>query len=199
MELSEVVRRRRMTRAFTDAPVASDVLDRLLDAGRRAPTAGFSQGVEVLVLEGPTQTERFWSCTFDAATRETFRWQGLFRAPVLVVPFASAEAYLRRYAESDKATTGLGEGVERWPVPFWLTDAAMAAENILLAAVDERLGALFFGIFSGEEALRAEFGVPEAYRPIGAIALGHPAPDEPGRSAGRPRKALAEFVHRGSW
>lgn len=194
-----MVRGRRMVRAFTDEPIVPEVLDRLLDAGRRAPTAGFSQGVELLVLEGRRETERFWSCTFAPGSRETFRWQGLFRAPVLVVPYASPTVYLERYAEPDKVATGLGEAEDRWPVPYWFTDAAMAAENILLSAVDEGLGALFFGIFSGEDALRIEFSVPAGYRPVGAIALGHPAPDDPGRSAARPRKALDEVVHRGIW
>jgi nitroreductase len=199
VELTEVVRRRRMIRNFTADPVDPEVLDRILDAGRRAPSAGFAQGVDLLVLEGPDETERFWKSSFDERARSTFRWPGLFRAPVLVLPIAHAGAYLARYSEPDKATTGLGESEDRWPVPYWLTDAAMAAENLLLAAVDEGLGALFFGIFRGEGVLLAELGVPDGYRPIGAIALGHPAPDEPGRSSNRPRRALDDVVHRGGW
>lgn len=45
---------------------------------------------------------------------------------------------------------------------------------ILLTAVDLGLGALFFAIFQGERTLMEALGVPEGYRPIGAIALGHP-------------------------
>jgi nitroreductase len=118
---------------------------------------------------------------------------------VIVVPFAHAATYLARYSEPDKARTGLGESADRWPVPFWLTDAAMAAENILLAVVDEGLGALFFGIFADVDALRAEFGVPDGYEPIGAIAIGHPATDEPGQSAGRARRSADDIIHRGAW
>lgn len=199
MEFRDVVRRRRMVRNFTSEPVASDVLDRLLDATRRAPSAGFAQGLDLLVLEGSDETERFWSCTFTPQARAGFRWQGLFAAPVIVVPFASAAAYVARYAEPDKASTGLGAGADRWPVPFWLTDAAMAVENLLLAAVDEGLGALYFGIFSGEGEVREAFGIPAGWQAIGAIALGHPALDEPGRSADRPRRALDAVVHRGTW
>jgi nitroreductase len=199
MELRDVVRRRRMVRNFTADPVSPDVLARVLDAARRAPSAGFAQGLDLLVLEGREQTERFWSCTFTPEARAGFRWQGLFAAPVIVVPFASAETYVARYAEADKAATGLGEGADRWPVPFWLTDAAMAVENLLLAVVDEGLGALYFGIFSGEPELRSAFGVPDAHQPVGAVALGHPAPDEPGRSSSRPRRPLDAVVHRGTW
>jgi nitroreductase len=199
MEFGDVVRRRRMVRNFTTEPITSDVLARVLDAARRAPSAGFAQGLDLLVLEGQEQTERFWTCTFTPDARAGFRWQGLFVAPVIVVPYASPDAYVGRYAEADKAATGLGEGVDRWPVPYWLTDAAMAVENLLLAAVDEGLGALYFGIFHGEGEVRAAFGVPDGHQSIGAVALGHPAPDEPGRSAGRPRRPLDAVVHRGAW
>jgi hypothetical protein len=45
----------------------------------------------------------------------------------------------------------------------------------------------------------AELGVPDGWRAVGTVAMGHPAPDEPGRSAGRPRRTLDEVVHRGTW
>jgi nitroreductase len=199
MEFRDALRHRRMVRNFTTDPIGSDSLDRILDAGRRAPSAGFAQGTEFLVLEGRTDVERFWSCTFDPARRSSFRWQGLFQAPVVVVPFANADAYLARYREPDKAPTGLGEGEDSWPIPFWLTDAAMSVENMLLAAVDEGLGALFFGIFAGEEQLRREFDVPASYRALGAVAVGHPAPDEPSRSIARGRKPADEVIHRNRW
>ena len=199
MELSDALRRRRMVRAFTDEPVAPDVLDRVLDAARRGPSAGFTQGVDLLVLDTPEATERFWSATFpDPDSRARFRWQGLFRAPVLVLPLSDKAAYLRRYGEPDKAASGLADEA-RWPVPYWDVDAGMATMLLLLAAVDEGLGALLFGIFSGEAEVLAAFGVPDGHRPVGAVALGHPAPDEPGRSSTRPRRPLDEVVHRNRW
>ena len=199
MDFTEVVRRRRMVRAFTDEPVAPDVLDRVLDAARRGPSAGFSQGIDLLVLDTPETTERFWSATFaDEGARARFRWQGLFRAPVLVVPLSDKQAYLDRYCEPDKARTGLADEA-RWPVPYWDVDAGMATMLLLLAAVDEGLGALLFGIFTGEDEVLAAFGVPEGRRPVGAVALGHPAPDEPGRSSSRPRRPFDEVVHRNGW
>jgi nitroreductase len=190
-----------MVRAFLDQPLPRGALERILDAGRRAPTAGFAQGVEFLVLEGRDQTERYWSSTFTPSARQTFRWKGLFHAPALVVVAADASAYLVRYAEPDKASSGLGEGEDRWPVPFWLTDAAMAVQNMLLSVVDEGLGALYFGIFSGEEAVRATFGIPAASRLLGTVAIGTPdlAADEPGRSQGRLRVPLERIVHYGAW
>ena len=71
--------------------------------------------------------------------------------------------------------------------------------TVLLAVEDEGLGALLFGLFEHEEAVRAEFGVPSGYRAIGAISVGHPAPDRPSMSAGRRRPVFDEVVHRGDW
>lgn len=199
MEFGEVIRRRRMVRNFRSDPVPREVLGRILDTARKAPSAGFSQGVELLVLEGVDATERFWARSFPLATRDDFRWPGLLDAPVLITPLAHAQAYLDRYSEPDKVASGLGSGEDAWPVPYWLTDAAMAAENILLAATDEGLGALFFGLFHGETEVMSEFGVPDTHKPIGSIAVGYPAPDVPGRSIARGRRALDEMVHWGSW
>jgi nitroreductase len=197
MEFQEVVRRRRMVRNFSDRPVPAEVLDRILDNGRRAPSAGFSQGFGFLVLEGPEQVGRFWAATFPPGKRAGFRWPGLFRAPVIVLPCSDKAAYLDRYAEPDKGWTDRDEG--RWPVPYWDVDTAFATMSMLLTAVDAGLGALFFGIFDGLPALRAAFGIPELVAPIGAVALGWPERDEPSPSLARGRRPFEEVVHRGHW
>lgn len=195
-ELDEVLRRRRMVRDFEPTAVGDEVLGRVLAAAGRAPSAGNSQALDLVVLSGP-ETERYWSVTFaDPTARERFRWQGLFRAPVLVVAVTDPSAYVARYAEPDKSATGLGTGEGAWSVPYWWVDAGMAVENLLLAVVDEGLGACFFGLFDHEAAVLAALGVPAGRRGVGAIALGHPRPDEPGRSAGRVRRAN---VHRSGW
>ena len=199
MEFQEVVRRRRMVRAFDGRPVPPAVLDRILANAVRAPSAGFTQGWAFLVLEGAEETGRFWDVTFPpGGARAAFRWQGLFRAPVIVVPLSSEDAYLDRYAEPDKGVTERRR--DFWPVPYWHVDTGFAALLMLLTAVDAGLGALFFGIFPEHlEAFRSAFGVPPAYTPVGAIALGWPAPDEPSPSLRRGRRPVEEVVHRGRW
>jgi nitroreductase len=70
----------------------------------------------------------------------------------------------------------------------------------LLAAVDEGLGALFFGQFEHEAAVKAALGIPADRRPVGTIALGYAAEDQrPSRSSQRPRRPLADIVHRARW
>ncbi len=204
MDWSEIVRSRRMVRDFTDEPVDAPALRTILDAARRTPSAGFTQGLDWIVLNGPDETKTFWDITLPAVERAAFRWPGLLRAPVIVLPMADRNAYVDRYAEPDKAHSGLGEGADRWPVPYWDVDAAMAAMALLYGVVDAGLGALFFGIFRNEADLLADLGVPVDVRPIGAIAIGHPT--DAGRSvkqeaspSRRPRRSLDAMTHQGRW
>ena len=192
-----MVRRRRMVRNFDGRPIDSELVDRILANAMRAPSAGFTQGWAFLVFEGRDETSRFWEAAFPSAEARTrFRWQGLFAAPLLVVSLSHKEAYLDRYAEADKGWTDRSES--HWPVPYWDVDAGFAALLMLLTAVDLGLGALFFGVFEVAR-FRAAFGVPDAYTPVGALAVGHPLPDEPSPSLARGRRPSDALVHRGRW
>jgi len=210
MEFVDVVRGRRMCRSFRPDPVDPHVLDGLLMLAQRAPAAGNTQGWQFLVLEGPDEVGRYWDATLEPSRRATFPWPGLLRAPVLVVPCADPDAYLRRYGEADKmgrVAAGVAEkralarSASSWTVPYWLVDTAMATMTLLLAAVDAGLGACLFGQFEHETAVRAAFGIPDGVQPVGTVALGHTdGDDRASRSArSRPRPPLSEVVHRGRW
>jgi len=193
-----------MVRAFRPEPIPGDILDRVLGAARRAPSAGNSDGTDLVVLAGRDQTAGYWNITLPAgADRARFGYPRLLDAPVLVLPLANEDAYIERYSEPDKAATGLGESADRWPVPYWTVDTAFAAMLVLLAATAEGLGALFFGIFDHEQELLAALGVPDGRLPIGTIALGWPDLEadaaKPGLSAARPKRSLDDAVHRGQW
>lgn len=198
-ELARLLAARRMVRAYTDEPVAHELLERILDLARRAPSAGNTHPWAFLVLRGD-DVDRYWDTTMpDAEARARFRWQGLLRAPVLVLPYVRPDAYAERYGEADKAATGLGAGTGAWPVPYWWIDGGAAVQNLLLAATAAGLGACLFGQFDHEASVRAAFGVPDDQRALGTIALGWPAADEPGRSAARPRPPIDDVIHRGRW
>ena len=137
-----------------------------------------------VVLEGD-DTRKFWDVTLPEERRETFRWKQLLDAPVVILPLASREAYLARYSEPDKISTGLADPT-RWPVPYWQIDTAFATMLLLLAVEDEGLGALFFGVFRNGEKLLAGLDVPGGYELIGAVALGYPR-----RRRARPQRRAA--------
>lgn len=199
MELREAVRRRHMTRNFTGRPPPPGLVTDLLADALQAPSAGYSQGRELVVLEGTDQTSLFWEATTDDSWRSrSSRFAGLSRAPVVILPYGDPEAYASRYKEADKVRA---DGVEtEWVVPFWFVDAAYATMTLLLGATDAGLGAAFLGNFRGEETLAASLGVPDRFRWLGAVLLGEAAaPDPPSVSLSRGRRPFDEMVHRGRW
>ncbi len=194
-----------MTRSFRPDPLPDGLLEDFVDLASRAPSAGKTQGWHVIALEG-NDTKRFWDITLPTMRRGKFKWQGLLDAPAILLPLADPKAYTDRYSEPDKAATGLGVSMSAWPVPYWTIDASMAVMTLLLAAEDEGIGALFFGVFKGERELRQALGIPAHLELLGAIAMGYPAdPTDPtarttkGRSATRPRRGPADIIRRGGW
>jgi len=188
-----------MVRAFVPEPIDPVVVDRLIDLARRAPSAGNTQATRFLVLDEPDAVARYWDATLTPSRRAGFRWPGLLDAPVLVIVAVRPASYVERYREPDKARTGRGEGEDRWPVPYWWVDAGAAAEHLLLGAVDAGLGACLFGAFDHEASVATAFSIPEGWRLAATIAIGHPAADEQGRSAARPRVPLDEVRKRNAW
>jgi nitroreductase len=196
VELDEVRRRRRMVRRYDPAvPVPAAALERILDAGLRVPSAGFTQGVSLLVLEG-ADVERYWTVTTDP-TAEPDRWlAGMRTAPVLVLVWTAPDAYLDRYARPDKGWTD--RDPDRWTAPYWHVDAGMSVLAMLYAAVDEGLGACFFGAPPDRIAtVRSTYVVPTDQELVGVVSLGAPAESRP-RSR-RERRSPDELIHRGLW
>lgn len=193
-----------MTRSYRPDPVPPELLTDLVDLASRAPSAGKTQGWHLVVLQGD-ETSRFWDITLPPEERAGFPWPGLLDAPVIALPLADPQAYLDRYSAPDKSHAGLGSRIESWPVPYWTIDTAMSVNTFLLAVEDAGLGALFFGVFSGERELRQALGIPDHLELLGAIALGHPADpsgarDRTARTASRPkRRDAAEIIHDGGW
>lgn len=195
MEHADVVRRRRMVRAYQDRPLPEGTADTLVRAALRAPSAGFSQGWGFLVLEEAADRARFWDVV------DVPEWSAppeLRAAPLVIVTLSNKRVYLDRYAEADKGWDDRSES--HWPAPYWDIDTGMAALMILLGAVDLGLGALFFG-FAPEriDAFREAFEVPADFNPIGAVSVGYPAESgEPvGSARTRPRKPVGDVVHHG--
>jgi len=200
-DFHDLVRSRRMVRSFTQEPVAPEVVRRIMDTARRGPSAGYSQGVEfVVVTDSATRAAiaRPGQAILEASGHHNF----VAQAPVQVVICVSPEVYRSRYHEPDKMSARAAiDDDQLWKVPFWYQDAGAALMLLLLAAVDEGIGAAFVGSDAG--LLRELLGIPEEYIPVGVALLGHEAPDA--RSFGdvaakpRRRRAFESVVHSARW
>ncbi|HKV84703.1 MAG TPA: nitroreductase family protein [Ktedonobacterales bacterium] len=196
MDFADVVRKRRMVRHFSGEPVAPEVVDRILDLARHAPSAGFTQGQSFVVVTDPELRRKIAAlCGEDEYVVSGFH-PFISGAPVLLIPCTSEAAYHRRYQEPDK-TQEDGTEIE-WPAPYWHMDIGCAVMLALLAVVDEGLAAGFAGAHD-VPALRALLGIPDEVTPVGVIPIGHRAPDRPSPSLKRGRKAEAEYAHWERW
>lgn len=199
MEFTEVVRRRRMVRNYDPSrPVPPQTLDRILHNAVRAPSAGYSQGWDFVVLTEAADRERFWELTTVPGQAADSWLSGMRNAPCLILCCSDKRTYLSRYAEPDKGWTDQDES--RWPVPYWDIDTGMAAMLILLTAVDEGLGSLFFGVQPEHlDTVRSAFAIPPEHNIVGVVSVGHPAPDRASPSLKRGRRGPDRVAHRGRY
>lgn len=190
-----------MVRSFTEEPVAAEDVEAIMDIARRGPSAGYSQGVEFVVVTDNDMRARIARPYGDIHATSGHK-NFVAQAPVQVVICANAEIYKTRYRESDKMRVRKDvRDEELWRIPYWYTDAGCAMMLILLAAVDRGLAAGFVG--GSVDRLRRLLNIPDEYEPIGITLIGHEAPDA--RTYGdisaepRPRRPLADVVHREAW
>lgn len=196
MEFAEVVAQRRMIRRYRPDPVAPEVVARIVDAARRAPSAGFTQAVSFVVVTDADRRARLADLCGEPAHVARGRSPWLSVAPVHVVPCVRPADYRERYAEPDKVGSG---GPDGWAVPYWWVDAGAALMLLLLAAVDEGLGAGFLDL-ADRAGVRALLAIPTDVEPLGLVTLGVPADTQPPSSATRrPRRALSAQLHSDHW
>jgi FMN reductase [NAD(P)H] len=202
MDFADVMRRRRMVRNYTDEPVRREIVERIVDRGRRAPSGGFSQGVRMVVVTETSTRARIAELA-DEPEYVTLGFEPwISRAPVHVVVAVREDDYHDRYQEPDKLDEA-GEEVE-WRVPWWWVDAGKALMLILLAAVDEGLGAGLFGLVGDRnDRLRELLGMPEGLEIVGVVTVGHAAPEPTEKrrkeALRRRRRPLEEVVRWERW
>jgi nitroreductase len=204
VEFEEVVVRRKMTRSFSSEPLDLETIENLVYLAERSPTAGNTRGVTWLLLNGPEETRVYWEHSTTEKWRESSpRWPGLSRVPAILICLVSPAAYVQRYGETDKASSGLGPppgggGEAAWPIPYWFSDAGAATMAVLLTATNENLGACFLGNFRGERALLKDLAIPCEWRVFGAVLIGHAdGADRRSTSLKRPRTAMIRTVEVG--
>lgn len=196
MEFSSVLAARRMVRNYTSEAVEPATLQEIAAAALRAPSAGNSQAIAVIIVTDRERRSRIASL----ANEESYVKEGfdpwISRAPAHLVIAVSEQIYRDRYAEPDKLGPE-GEQLE-WPVPYWWVDAGAALMAVLLAAVDRGLGAGFLGVHSLPD-LSDLLEMPDHFQPIGIVTVGHPAPDRRSGSLDRPTRPTESVIHHERW
>jgi nitroreductase len=152
--------------------VSPEVVERLLQAAIRAPSAGNRQPWHFYVVRDPGVQQGLAA----AAYGQDF----VAQAPVVIVVCANPEQSAERYRQ-------------RGHELYCLQDTAAAAEHILLAAVASGLGGCWVGAFDERRAARV-LELPHQHRPIAILPIGKPA-DEPGmRSSRRSLQATVSYI-----
>jgi nitroreductase len=190
-----------MVRAYTDEPVPRETVERVVATVRRAPSGGYSQGQRLVVVTGAETRRRIAELAGEPEYVAAGFEPWVSRAPVHVVVCTREEDYHERYRQPDKLRDG---GEIEWPVPYWYVDAGAALMLLLLAAIDEGLGAGVFGVLAPEvPKLKELLGIPADVHFVGIVTLGHAAAD-PRRSEGssrltQARKPLESLVRWERW
>jgi nitroreductase len=170
VDFFQVLEDRHSVREFDPGvDVPAKVVERLLQAAIRAPSAGNRQPWHFYVVRDPALRQGL----VEAAHGQEF----IAQAPVAIVVCADAEQSAQRYGQRGREL-------------YCLQDTAAAVEHILLAAVALRLGGCWVGAFD-ERRAAAVLNVPERHRPVAILPIGQPA-DNP--EANTPRQRLESVV-----
>ena len=167
MEFNTVLQRRYSCRAFSPTPVEQEKVDRILEAGRIAPTAVNKQPVHLWAISNPATLE-----AIKGVTRSNYG------APlIIVVGCRPADAWVRRYDGKNGAEV----------------DASIVATYLMLAAENEGLATLWVGSFD-PALLRGILPGAEGYELVAMINVGYPAPESQPSPMHGARKAMDEFL-----
>ena len=153
MDLFDVVRTRRSVRTYRSDPIPQEVLTRVLDAARIAPSGSNRQPTRLIVVKDEQTKEKLVSMCHNQAF--------VAAAPVLIVACGRDIKYDR------------GEWMGRYAM---IVDVAIAVDHLTLAARAEGLGTCWIGSFDNA-ATKDFLGVPEEVQVVALTPLGYPQGD----------------------
>ena len=167
MDFNTVIQNRYSCRAFASSPVEQEIVGRILEAGRIAPTAVNKQPVHVWAVSDPDALE-----AIKGVTRSNYG------APlILVVGCRPADAWVRRYDGKNGAEV----------------DASIVATYLMLAAENEGLATLWVGSFD-PALLKGILPGTDGYELVAMINVGYPADSSAPSAMHGSRVAMDEFV-----
>jgi len=169
MDVLEAIKGRRSIRAFKSEDVPPEIVEKLIDAARWAPSAGNIQPWEFIIVRKPETKRRL----AEAALGQAF----IEEAPVVIAVCA----------DENRSSQGYGM---RGKTLYCIQDTAAATQNIHLTAYSLGLGTCWVGAFREEEA-RAILKIPPGIRPVAIVPVGYPAESPPPRS----KRTISQIVH----
>jgi nitroreductase len=184
MELFEAIKTRRSVRTYQDKPVEDEKLQAVLDAVRLAPSWANMQCWRMVVVKDRSTREKIGDLSYvesyfsPKGYKSNPSKKALAAAPVVIVFCA------------DPAQSGV-----LWDQNYYLVDAGIAAQNLMLAARSLGLGTVFVGVYD-EEKIKELLNIPALIRIIGLLPLGYPAGEN---KDGPKRKTLDEICFNDRW
>ncbi len=184
MELFEAIKTRRSIRKYSDKPVEDQKLQAVLEAVRMAPSWANYQCWRLVVVKDKIMKERIGALSY---VESYFAPKGYKSNPSMR---ALAEAPAVIVLCADPVQSG-----SLWGQNYYLVDAGLAAQNLMLAARGQGLGTVFVGVYD-EEKLKSLLHVPASIRIVGLFPLGYPAEE---KKDGPARKPVKEFCFNEQW
>ena len=175
MELTDILKRRRMVRSYLPDPIPREAVERIVATVRRAPSGGFSQGHRLVVVTEPETRRELARLAGEDEYVAAGGQAWISTAPVHVFVGTRVESYHERYRKPDKLRDG--EEID-WPAPYWYVDAGAAFILLQLAAIDEGLASGVYGVLAQQVPdVKALLGVPDDVHFVCLVTIGRPAPD----------------------
>jgi len=203
----KVIQDRRSIREWTDEPVSEEDLAKILEAGRQAPSGENAQPWRFIVVKDPATRKKLAALAGGGSGR---RFTAEFVTKQMHERFAGLKDEAKKKAAFEKLTSGqVSQFSENAPVTIivcgkkdvWDTpyDTSAAIENMLLMITALGLGACWviavcFDVRE-EERTKELLGIPEGFKTISLISVGHPT--RPHRQ--RPRLPIHQLVFKESW
>jgi len=184
MEFFEALSTRRSIRRYLNRPVEPEKLRAVLDAVSASPSWANQQCCRLVVV-ADAETRRGIS---ELSYLESFFAAKGYKSNPALTALAQAPVVIVLCADPSQSGDVRGQD-------YYLTDAGIAAQSMMLAARAQELGTVFVGIFQ-EEPLRDLLGIPEEIRVVGLFPLGYPAEE---KKQGPKRKPLEEICFNEKW
>ena len=203
----KVIQDRRSIRRYTAEPVSDQDLDMILEAGRQAPSGENAQPWRFIIVKDAETRKRLGTLAGGGSGR---RFTAEFVTKKMQERFSGLQDEAKKRAAFEKLTSGRVSAFladapvnivvcgkkDVWDMPY---DTSAAIENMLLMITALGLGACWVIApcidIRDEERVKALLGMPEGFKAVSIISVGHPTrPHRP-----RPRLPIKDLVFLEKW